>query len=324
MADEFMRELSQLTGLHHYPKQGPFEGKEGALIGNRDGYLVAIGRGFRAPGDWEHVVIALLIRFPQMGQSETLKGVLKQNATLASLGALGDVGPDFVRWNRKETLRKPKAEQVAKLLETLLDVTKQFAPPFDGRCELCHSSATREITLLNISPGYYCQSCQEKMRLELDAAAVAYEHLPTNFPRGAAFGVAAALVGAVAWGGVAYLAHRIFLYGAILIGYFISWALVKGMGKVTRAGQILVGVLTVASVLLGDAIFYTLSTMEELKAPFSLDLFRAVVAHFWQLESQGSGVFSIFFALGGAGLALLRTRKPKFQARFERLGPSVS
>jgi hypothetical protein len=77
---------------------------------------------------------------------------------------------------------------------------------------------------------------------------------------------------------------------------------------------------TVASVLFGDAIFYTLMVMKHQHVPFSGKLLNVVVVHLWQIESQGSGVLSLVLALIGAGYALCSARKPKVQAVFQPLG----
>ena len=148
-----------------------------------------------------------------------------------------------------------------------------------------------------------------------------YETIEPNHPNGLVLGIGAAILGGIAWGGVAYAINRIFLYGAILIGYFVAAAVIKGTKKVTRFGQIVIPILTVASVLFGDAIFFTLEIMKSEKMAFSGRLLKAVLVHLWDLESEGGGgILSLLFALVGAGYALYAARKPKFKARFEPLG----
>jgi hypothetical protein len=134
----------------------------------------------------------------------------------------------------------------------------------------------------------------------------------------------AALLGGLAWGLVAYGINRIFLYGAILIGYFVSWGVIKGTRKVTRFGQVIVPILTGASVLFGDAIFYTLAVMRSEKVPFSAQLLKAILVHLWEIESKGGGALTLFFALVGAGYALYAARQPKFKAKFEPLGAPIA
>jgi hypothetical protein len=77
---------------------------------------------------------------------------------------------------------------------------------------------------------------------------------------------------------------------------------------------------TVASVLFGDAIFYTPIVMKNQHVPFSGKLLNVIVVHLWEIESKGSGVLSPVFGLIGAGYAPYSARKPKFQAVFQPLG----
>src|SRR5712675_1522870 len=84
----------------------------------------------------------------------------------------------------------------------------------------------------------------------------------------------------------------------------VATGVIKGTGKVTRFGQIIIPILTVASVLFGDVIFYTLIVMKQEHVAFSGKLLNAIVVHLWQIEMKGSGVLSVFFGLVGAGYSL--------------------
>jgi hypothetical protein len=176
---------------------------------------------------------------------------------------------------------------------------------------------------MNGLPTFICAGCQEKVRHELNLAATNYDAITPNYPNGLVLGIGAAALGGLAWGLVAYAINFIFLYGAILIGYFVAGGVIKGTGKVTRFGQIAIPILTVASVLFGDATFYTLIVMKHKHVPFSARLLNTIVQHLWEIESKG-GVASLIFALVGAGYAIYAARKPKFQAVFQPLGSPKS
>jgi hypothetical protein len=312
--NEYLQQVANLARLRHYPQQGPWGKKSGSAVGTRDNYVTAIG--FSQKG--RAAVLVMLLRFKKLEQQEQVKSALK-NAAIKK-GKLGEIGNNFVRWEWIFAFAKPKAEDVAKLVEDLRTAIKPVTTPFDGHCEQCASTSTHSLTLLNGMPMFICATCQEKVRRELNQAAVNYEATTPNYPNGLVLGLAAAAAGGLAWGFVAYGINRIFLYGAILIGYFVAAGVIKGTGKVTRFGQIIIPVLTVASVLFGDAIFYTLIVMKEEHVAFSSRLLKAVMLHLWQIEIQGSGVLSLLFALVGAGYALYSARKPKFQAVFQPLG----
>ncbi|MBI1739238.1 MAG: hypothetical protein HYR58_08315 [Acidobacteria bacterium] len=324
MSDKWMTELAALTGLTHYPKQGPFAHKDGALIGDRDGYILAIGP---ATSDRQSRIV-LMLRFPEMQQPEGFRELVTQaleNAPTfpdSERKAISKMqyGADFFLWQWNYSFGKPKADQVAALVTALVDAAKQVAPKFAGKCEICKSNSASEVLLHNNVPGYYCSGCQEKLRVEGAAADQAYEELPTNLPKGLLFGAIGALIGGIAWGLVAYASNTIFLYGAILIGLMVCWAVFKGIGKINLAGKISAFVLTVASVVFGDAIFYTLAIARQEKLPVSMDLLKQVLANLWEIETSIDGLSSIAFALIGAGIVIYQKRRPKFTPEFQRLG----
>jgi hypothetical protein len=316
--NDYLQKVASLTGLQYCPGQGPWGRKSGSVIGARDGYVTAIG--FSRDGRSE--LVAILIRFKKLNQSELLKASILDSPALPKKkpGKFADVGADFIQWECRFAFSRPKAEQVAALADGLREALKPLAPGFDGRCEYCTSASTPSLTLMSGLPAYICPSCQQKTSQDLDRAAMDYEAIEPNYPNGLALGIGAAVLGGIVWGTIAYAINYVFLWGAILIGYFVSWAVIKGTRRVTRFGQIVIPVLTVASVLFGDAIFYTLAVMRSEKLPFSGKLLQAIVVHLWGIESKGSGALTLIFALVGAGYAVYAARKPKFKASFEPLG----
>ncbi len=312
--NEYLQQVANQAGLQHYPQQGPWGRKSGSAVGTRDGYVTAIG----ISRDRQGAKVVILLRFKKLEQPDVVKSAVKSAAI--KKGKLSAVGNDFLRWEWKYSFAKPKAEEAAKLAEDLRAAIKPVTMGFDGRCEQCASASTPALTLMNGQPTFICTGCQEKVRHELNQAAVNYEAITPNYPNGLVLGVGAAVLGGLAWGLVAYAINYIFLYGAILIGYFVAAGVLKGTGKVTRFGQILIPILTVASVLFGDVIFYTLIVMKHQNVPFSGKVLNVIVVHLWEIESKGSGALSLLFGLVGAGYALYSARKPKFQAMFQPLG----
>jgi hypothetical protein len=312
--NEYLQQVAALAGLQHYPQQGPWGRRSGSAVGARDGYVTAIGfsRDRQGPG------VVVLMRFKKIQQPELVKSAVKSAAI--KKGKLGAVGDNFLRWEWKYSLAKPKAEEVASLASALREAIRPVTPGFDGRCEQCASTSTPALTLMNGLPTFICAGCQEKVQHELNQAAENYDAITPNYPNGLALGIGAAVLGGLAWGGVAYAINYIFLYGAILIGYLVAAAVLKGTGKVTRFGQIIIPVLTISSVLFGDAIFYTLIVMKDQHVPFSGKLLNTILVHLWEIESKGSGALSLVFGLVGAGYALYSARKPKFKAVFQPLG----
>src|SRR5258705_4833502 len=253
--NEYLQQVAAPAGLRHYRQQGRWNKKSGSAVGTRDNYITAIG--FTKNG--QAAILVILLRFKKLENPELVKSALKSAGI--KKGKLGAVGNDFVRWEWKYSFAKPKAEEVAKLVEDLRTAIKPVTTAFDG--EQCASTSTQSLTLLNGMPMFICATCQEKVRHELNQAAEKYEMITPNYPNGLVLGLGAAAVGGLAWGLVAYGLNYIFLYGAILIGYLVAASVLRGTGKVTRFGQIIIPVLTIASVLFGDSIFYTLIIMKK-------------------------------------------------------------
>jgi hypothetical protein len=310
---EWLRQLSNLTGLPYYEEHKIFGDKSGALIGIRDGYIVAVGLGKVEGG---HSGVKMLLRYAKTQDPKLVKqaldpakGKFKQVTTDETTAILV----------RTYSFGKPDAASVAEPLPGLLAAMRTCAAAIGGNCEECGRDEP-QMVLLNDVPNRYCPSCQVQLKQKLDAAAIEYENLETNLPLGLLYGMVAALLGSIAWGGVAYLLHRIFLWGAIIIGLFLGKAVVTGIGKVTWTARVMIGVLTAASVAFGDAIYYALTVMSRDHVAFMAAL-KAVLANFWKIETDSDGgVISIVFGLIGATIVMYSTRKPAFKARFVTLG----
>lgn len=313
----YLDQVASLAGLRRYPRQGPWGKKSGSVIGTQDGYIVVVG--FARANRQEKLVI--LLRFKSTSPPETIKAAVLQNPALATKkqGALAEVGKDFLRWEWTYSFAKPKAEEVVNRVKDLREALKPVTSGFGGRCEKCDFASTSDLLLWNGMPAYVCAGCQERVRSEMDQAAANYEALEPNHVNGAALGVVAAALGGVAWGLIAFGLHSIFLYGAILIGYLIAWAMLKGTHKVTLVVQILAPLLTIASVLFGDALYFALEFAKQESTPFTLRILKAVLLNLFQIEKESGNALSVVFGLIGAAVAVYRARKPKFRAVFEPL-----
>jgi hypothetical protein len=314
---EWIAQVSKLAGLPYYPDHRIFGDRSGAVIGISDGYIVAIGLG-KVNG--KNAAVKMLLRYTKAQDAGRIKQALDPAKGKFKLAAVDATTATLVR---TYSFGKPDASAIADDLRNLVATLKTSASPINRKCEEC-GKAEPQIILLNDVPTHYCPGCQVQLSQKLDAAAIAYENLETNLPLGLLYGAAAALLGSIAWGGVAYGLNRIFLWGAIGIGLLVGKAVVKGTGKVTWTARIMIGVLTAASVAFGDAIFYALVIMKQHQLAF-MPVLKIVVQNFWKLESDSEGgLVSILFGLIGAGITVYGTRKPAFKARFVTLGTPAS
>ncbi len=74
--NEYLQQVATLTGLQHYPQQGPWGRKSGSAVGTRDGYMTAVG--FSRNREGARVVI--LLRFKKIEQPELVKSAVKSAA----------------------------------------------------------------------------------------------------------------------------------------------------------------------------------------------------------------------------------------------------
>ncbi len=318
----YLDRIASLDGFRHYPGQGPWGRKSGSVIGLQDGYLTIIG----FDRDRKQAKIVILLRFKKMYEPELLKAAVAQSGAAKGekQARLAAAGNDFLRWEWLYSVTKPKAEEVVQLSNSLLAAIKPVVAGLDGRCEKCRRTSAPDLTLMNGLPIQICAGCQAAVHQENDQAAVKYSLIQPNYPNGLVLGAGAAILGAIAWGAVAFTLGHVFVYGAILIGYFVSQSMIKGTGKVTLFGQVCIPILTVGSILLGDVIFFTLFVMRAQNHPFTMELLLRVLVNFGTLEQQANGLFSVLFGLIGAGFALYATRKPKFKTVFEPLRISAT
>lgn len=328
----YLNDVAQLCNLPLFPKQGPFLVKEGAVIGICNSYLTAFG----LMKVENNAAVSLLIRFKGVGDSAALAESIRNNEGV--LNALGEkkwpsklnkrlqVGADFLIFHWTYSLKKPSAEKLLNLQLAFCDVLRSVAASADNSCDICHSGKSDEIMLYNGMPGHYCASCQSSAMSEQEEAAQKYDALETNLAGGLLMGAIACVAGAIAWGGVAFAINRIFLWGAILIGYMIAWAVFKGIGKINLPGQVMVFVYTVVSILCGDILFYSLSVSKSESIPFTFGLVAKIAANIVTIETaESNGVVSLIFGLVGAGWAVYyKGRRPKFVAKFERLDSGIA
>jgi hypothetical protein len=327
MADQ-IQSLAALAGVPFYKNASSFNGK-GSAIGVLNCYLTAFG--VNKVGD--SAAVMLLMRFNTVADVDVVRqAVVASPLVLEAMGekkwskkmeARLSIGVDFLSFAWSFSLKQPSAEKVLALQKAIVEAIKPYAQPHDTHCDLCSTGKVPEVLLYNGMPGYYCEACQAKQGFDAQQAAIDYAAKETNLVQGLLFGTIAAFAGALAWGLVAYGLNRIFLWGGVLIGLLVAKALFYGMGKVNIVGQIAVFVLTVASVLFGDVIFYTLSVMKAENVQFSFKIVAYLVRHLVEIEKEGQGILTLGVALFGAGYVVYAAaRKPKFEAKFERLAPA--
>jgi hypothetical protein len=222
-----MTRLAELTQLRHCPEERPF-GDKGAVIGDRDGYLIAAGPVSGSSN--ERVGLSILVRFTGLEEPEVLKPKLEQLSKDRAWKMKTEVYPLEALWTWKYSFT-PKPEAVAERIEAMLTAVKEVAKPLDGRCEVCHMVSPPEITVEYQMLSYQCSGCKERLRLEAEAAQREYDAVPGKSARGLILGLVAALVGGVAWAWVASIWGVGTVWTTMVIGMLVSVAVVYGTEK---------------------------------------------------------------------------------------------
>jgi hypothetical protein len=148
---------------------------------------------------------------------------------------------------------------------------------------------------------------QNQYSIPADASAPqAVPEAPGSLGKALLVGLLAVVLGALVWGGLAYLTERIILYVAVAIGFGISYALTIPFRKPLRKTVIVALlipalVLTIASVELGNYLALTFMVVKE-GLPFG-DALKEVSLGFGDFLTSEDGIKSGLFGLLGAGLS---------------------
>ncbi len=327
MAQKRLVRLAELTGLKAVAK-GPWQGP--AVVGALRGFPVAVAwtRNERQSQ------VTILVRFAKgswsagpdglkgiAASSEELRAAVGKKAVPKAMLKSFQLLEDGLLCQWPYSLFAPKPEAVAAVIRVLAGFAERAAKPVAEQCEGCGRETREGLWMADGVPVRVCSPCRASQDEQARRAQEAYQALASNPLAGLLFGLATGAVLAVAWGGLAYLIHRIFLWGAIGIGVALAWAINRGMEKVNHFGRVLTVLLTLGTVLAGDYLFILFSAAREVEGGMSLRLASAVVSHFYEADFQnGSGFVSLIFALVGAGYILYVNRPPRFRVTYEPLG----
>jgi hypothetical protein len=332
---DLWKEWARDWGLTHYPEKGWVHRTE-HLVGERKGLLIRVGWG---PA--ENPGLLTTIRFSKTSDLARLRQALIDDATLDALPGKGarrrklvvrtsdrkriHLGehPEFtlsessLTWRRAFPWRSPNPSRVSAWVDALIDAVARATAPFDGRCETCATGTARSYVLVDDLPVMMCTACQQRLRTEGEMAERSYDLKEARHVNGAALAVVAALVGGVVWSALAALTERIFAAAAIGIGALVAFGYRMGAGRVDVAGRVIAAVLTLASVVMGQAVLYTWwISKARPDIGFDLDVGWTVYLQRWSTD-PGQEILVLFLGLVGAWVASQTLARPKLQAKIE-------
>jgi len=321
-------------GLAHVPEKGWIHRTE-RVVGERKNLLIRVAWGTdQDPG------LFVTVRFPRVADTARLRQTLIDDPSLDVMPGKGSARrkmeiesakkavriaarPDYTLtdtclvWRRTFAFRIPKAAQIQSWVDALVGAVARATPVFEGRCETCATGLARSYVLVDGLPIMMCASCQQRLRVEGEMAERSYDMIEVRHLPGAALGLVAALVGAVAWAAIAAVTERIFVVAALGIGGLVAFAYRRGAGRVDAAGRAIASALTLVSVVLGEVLLLTWwISRSNPEIGFNPDAGWYAYLLTWQ-KAPGQEVVILFLGLVGAWFATQALQRPKLKATIE-------
>jgi hypothetical protein len=322
-------------GLTHHPEKGWIYRTE-CVVGERKGLLVKAWWGRdEAPG------LTVCLRFPRNADPIRLRKALIEDPALDVLpGGPGSRRKMFLETGTSKAMRLarlpeftlkdhslvwrhvfawsvPAPSRIQAWVDLLVDAVGRATPVFDGRCETCGTAVGPGFVLVDGLPTLMCPTCRQKVEAAGEMAERTYDLMEARHLNGTLFASVAAVVGAVAWAGIAAITEREFAIAAIGIGVLVAWAYKRGAGRVDRAGQAIGAGLTLASVVVGEILLYAWWVARANPGVgFRLEAGLFVYVQAWQ-KSAGSEVITLFLGLVGAWIASKGLERPKLRQKIE-------
>lgn len=316
-----LSEMATAGGLDFYDDPAALGSKQGVVIGVRHGFFICAG------GVGQSSRIGIIARFKECADSAALLNALKQNPAMKKMYTLwnGEVtSPQTVLWTFGKPMRFQK-EDFASAIEGFAQTVAQFATPFDvSKCETCGANV-QQMVLANGYPTSMCSACQSRAEQENQAERQQYESSDTNLVKGFIYGLAAAILGATLWGGLAYWDYdkgtyhpKLQIALAILIAMLVAWAVKLGVDRVNVAACALAAALAAVGKIAADILFFNLIIAEDQGVRLGQELLQWSVTHLWQLKwgfSPLVAVLDVVVVLAAAGICW--GMRPKFALTFK-------
>ena len=316
-----LKEIGLRNNLGFYPYKGPFQHGKSTLVGCRRGLLVAFG-------SYPDGKLGVLVRFQSCPDPKALVTALKADPAMKQISRSVNVAADgqSVVWKFGKPFRFNHDKFKAALDSILETVLVRVSPFPEGKCESC-ASTVKSLTLANGVPNLMCQSCRDRLTQDQDAKRREYEASDSNTLMGFLYGLAAAAVLAVAWGYLAYYDTedgtyhpKLHILVAAAMAFLICLAIKKGIGRIATAGYVIAPLLTAASKLAGDTLWFALIIEHEKHLQMTKQLMEAAAQNVFAFRWEFSAMTVIFdIAFVAAAPLILRGMRPKFGLAFQEI-----
>jgi hypothetical protein len=224
---------------------------EGTIIGLKEGFPVQILT--RKKGNT--IILSCIIRYDNPSMDKLIKETLSGMPELKGAGIKKkdlDFTEGMISFNIVKGITGfPKVEKFVKKIDTVVKALKGIITPPGLKCRVCGQTSVDQPLLINGIIDRVCPGCIEKLETETKERQTSYDNLPMNLPLAILVAALLAVVGAIVYGGIIIATNRMYWIIAIGIGVLIGKGAGKASGRTGIEIQILSGLFTVISVLLG-------------------------------------------------------------------------
>lgn len=297
-----------------------FQPNEATVIGMKEGFPVQIL--IRKKGN--SIVLSGIVRYDEPSMDSLIKDSLPIMPELKQAGIRKkflEVTDGMLFLNViKGITGFPKVEEFAGKMEVIIHALKNVAAPPGLKCRICGRTSVDHPILINGIIDRVCPGCIEKLEAETRDRQTSYDTLPINIPLTLVVASLLCIVGAAAYGGMIIATNKMFWIVAIGIGILIAKGTGKAAGRMGIQIQIISGLFTVISVLLGLAFCagYVLHK-HALNEGYNVNWLAFLKNLPMILVSMKTdALFSLGGGLIGAYYATRYTRKPVIKLKVEK------
>lgn len=196
----------------------------------------------------------------------------------------------------------PSEQQFEAALKGFASAIKGAVPTLNLSCGSCSGTSSLETVVADGGLAQLCDRCANRIEEELGRSQRAYDQMSVNLPAAVGAGALLSVVMAGAWAGVTIATDRMFVLLALGIGFVVAFGVRMAAGKGGLPVQIIGGVFTLASVIMGNAMFSLYFLKEQLLLE-GMEMSYADMLPFVPelLISEPSDlIFAVFAGLAGA------------------------
>src|SRR5258708_35762319 len=85
--------------------------------------------------------------------------------------------------------KKTKIEDVVAIVDGIIEEVSKYAPAFNGKCEDCSATETRQTVVMNGGPGSHCAGCQTRSVVEQQREGAEAPAGNANYATGSLVGI---------------------------------------------------------------------------------------------------------------------------------------